>query len=69
MNRTKSMVPTKLLVRARASLRVLVARWEAFVYQEDLMPDDLKDELANLFLAMMTAFFAGSVILRLFVRH
>lgn len=53
----------------RTAWHRLVARWTAFVYQEDLMPDDLKDELANLFLAMMTAFFAGSVILRLFVRH
>lgn len=55
--------------RARAFLRSLVARWEAFVYQEDLMSDDLKDELANFFVAVMTALFAGSVILRLIVRH
>lgn len=47
-----------------------VARWEAFVQKDDLVPDDLKDELATLFLALMTAFFVGSVILRVFfARH
>lgn len=46
-----------------------VARWRAFVYQEDLMPDDLKDELATFFLALMTAFFVGSLILRMLARH
>lgn len=33
------------------------------------MPDDLKDELATFFLALMIAFFAGSFVLRFFVRH
>lgn len=53
----------------KALLRSLVARWEAFVYQDDLMPDDLKNELATFFLSVMTAMFVGSLILRLFVRH
>lgn len=33
------------------------------------MPEDLKDELANFFLALMTAFFAGSFVLRFLLRH
>lgn len=54
----------------RSAWRRLLARWEAFVYQDDLMPDDLKDELANFFLAIMTALFVGSLILRVFfARH
>lgn len=53
----------------QSAWRRFLARWEAFVYQEDLMPDDLKDELANFFLALMTAFFVGSLILRMLARH
>lgn len=59
-----------LLVRTKAFLRAALARWEAFVYQDDLMPDDLKDELANFFVALMTALFVGAIIIRVFfARH
>lgn len=56
--------------RARLFVRAMVARARVFAYQGFLMPEDLKDELANLFVAMMTALLVGSLILRLFyARH
>lgn len=54
----------------RSAWRRLLARWKAFVYQDDLMSDNLKDELANFFVAVMTAVFVGALIIRVFfARH
>lgn len=55
--------------RAKRFLRASWRKWEAFVYRDTLMPEELKDELATFFLALMTSFCVGSMILRFFVRH